>query len=154
MSDSNSKEQIVDFGEARKKKLEEKRRKTERIFFRHILGVYSVVENEKLRSIEIVDMSDDGLAFQVPFDPVDPWPKDADHVQLRLYFSQDTYLPISVNVKNSRPSINDGVRYVQYGCEVDSKTQSYEAFKQFVQFLRLYSEHSHKDNGDMTLFYV
>jgi hypothetical protein len=67
--------QVIDFNEMRAQKLEEKRRKTERIFFKHLLSVYTVVGNGKqMAPIEIIDISEEGLAFQVPFNPDKPWP--------------------------------------------------------------------------------
>ena len=90
--DSNNttdpKNRVVDFTEAREQKLEEKRRKNERIFFKQMLGIYGVTGSDEVRPIEIVDLSDDGLSFQVPFNPEDPWPKSTEELPIRLYFSQ------------------------------------------------------------------
>ena len=154
-SDKDSKTpQVVDFTEVREKKLEEKRRTTERIFFKHLLSVYSVAENSKMRPIELVDVSEEGCSFQIPFDAENPWPTDTHNMSLRLYFSQDTYLEVQVKIMNSRPSIENGARYVRFGCAVDKATASYAAFQQFVKFLALYSEHAHKDMGNVTVFYL
>lgn len=147
-------DRLVDFSEVRAQRLEEKRRKTERIFFKHILGVYSVVGNSGMRSVDLIEMSEDGCSFQVPYDPKEPWPRDTSEIPLRLYFSQDTYLEIIVRPQNSRPSIENSVRYVRYGCAVDTSTKSYPAYQQFVKFLKLYSEHARKDMGDVTMFYI
>lgn len=153
-SDTSGIQQVVDFTEARAQKMDEKRRKTERIFFRHLLGVYCVTGNDQMRPIELIEVSEEGCSFQVPFDPAKPWPAEAQDVPLRLYFSQDTYLPVVVNIQNSRPSIEEGVRYTRYGCSVDKSLSSFPAFQQFVRFLRLYSEHAHKDKGDVSVFYL
>lgn len=147
-------EPVVDFNEARATKMEEKRRKTERIFFKQMLGVYSVLANDKIKPIEIIDISEDGLSFQVPFDNKNPWPTDLTDINLRLYFSQDTYLPIVVKIQNSRAGIDQGARIVRYGCTVDKSLTSYTAFQQFVKFLKLYSEHAHKDMGEVSVFYL
>src|SRR6266496_1178660 len=84
---------IVDFNEAREQKLEEKRRKNERIFFTHLLSVYSIASQSnqpQMMPVELIDVSEDGCSFQVPFDANRPWPKDSNPIPLRLYFSQDT----------------------------------------------------------------
>lgn len=151
---SGGSHQVVDFSEARAHKLEEKRRTTERIFFKHLLSVYSVVGGGKMCPIEFIDVSEDGCSFQLPFDPERRWPKDSTNLPLRIYFSQDTYLEISVDIENSRPSIENNQRYVRYGCSVDRSTQSYAAYLEFVRFLRMYSEHAHKDMGDASVFYL
>lgn len=154
MPQKTKNEQVIDFNEARNQKLEEKRRKTERVFFKQLLGMYTVVDGEQMRAIDIVDISDEGLSFQVPFNPEKPWPKNLEHFQIRMYMNQDMYLPISLQIQNSRPCIENGVRYIRYGCKVDQSLQSYQAYRSFVQFLKSYAEHAHQDKGDVTLFYL
>jgi hypothetical protein len=151
-TDSNVK--VVDFNQVRTQKLDEKRRKTERIFFTNLLGVYCVTGNSSIKQLQLVDVSEDGLSFIVPFDVKNPWPKETDELPIRLYFTQDTYLPINVKIVNSRPSIENGARYVRYGCTVDSTLQSYETYLQFVRFLKSFSEQAHKDEGKDTVFYI
>ena len=147
-------QQVVDFSEARAQKLEEKRKNTERIFFKNLLSVYSVVEGSSLVPIEFIDLSEEGCAFQIAYDPTSPWPKDSNQVPLRVYFTQNTYLELRVNIKNTKSVIENNRRYVRYGCEVDSSTRSFEAYAQFVRFMRSYAEHAHKDLGKSTVFYL
>jgi hypothetical protein len=151
---SGNERQVIDFNQMRAQKLEEKRRKTERIFFKHLLSVYTVIGGKQMAPIEIIDISEDGVAFQVPFNADKPWPTQTDEIPLRLYFSQDTYLEVLAKVVNSRPSIENGARYTRFGCSVDKTTSSYPAYQQFVKFMKLYSEHSHKDMGDISVFYL
>ena len=146
--------QVINFSEVRAHKLEEKRQTTERIFFKHLLSVYSVTGDKTMLPIELIDVSEDGCSFQVAHDPMNPWPNDVKDIPLRIYFSQDTYLEIRAKIQNSSPSIENNRRFVRFGCVVDKNTQSYAAFQQFVRFLRLYSEHAHKDMGDLTVFYL
>lgn len=147
--------QVVDFSEVRAQKLEEKRRKTERVFFKSLLSVYTVIGNGKqIAPIEIIDISEEGIAFQVPFNPEKPWPASSGDTPIRLYFSQDTYLEVFAKIVNSRPSIENGQRYTRYGCTIDPSTSSFKAYQQFVKFMKLYAEHSHKDLGDVSVFYI
>lgn len=153
-SATTTSQHVVDFGEARAQKMEEKRRTTERIFFKQLLSVYSVIGTSKMCPIEFIDLSEDGCSFQIPYDAENPWPKDSADVPLRIYFSQDTYLEIRCKIQNSRPSIENNRRYVRFGCSVEKETQSYDAYQQFVRFLKMYSQHAHKDLGDVTVFYL
>ncbi len=156
-SDSKTKDQVVDFSEARAQKMNEKRRKAERIFFQQLLNVFcETPQHEKeLKPVDLVDVSEDGCSIQMPFDPNLPWPTDLKQpLNLRLYFSQDTYLPVHLKIENSRPCIEQGVRLVRYGCSVDKTTTSYSAYQQFIRFLKLYAEHAHKDQGNTTVFYI
>lgn len=147
--------QVVDFAEVRERRLEEKRRKNERIFFKNLLSVYTVVGDSKILPIELIDVSEEGCSFQLPHDTKRVWPNDANaEIPLRLYFSQDTYLEVFVKIMNSRPCIENQARYIRYGCVIDPSTTAYPAYQQFVRFLKLYSEASHKDNGGVTVFYI
>ena len=151
---TQEKKRVIDFNEVRAQKLEEKRRTTERIFFKHLLNVYSVVGDDTMCPIEFIDVSEEGCSFQVPYDPERPWPTNLNELPIRIYFSQDTYLEVRVKIQNSRPSIENNRRYVRFGCAIDTTTASYAAYKQFVAFLKLYSEHAHKDLGDVSIFYL
>jgi hypothetical protein len=155
-SDSDSQQhQVVDFGEARAHKLEEKRRTTERIFFKQLLSVYTVIGNTTMCPVEFIELSEEGCSFQIPFDAERPtWPTDTHDLPLRVYFSQDTYLEVRVRIVNSRPSIENNRRYVRFGCAVDKSIKSYAAYQEFVRFLKMYAEHAHKDMGDVTVFYL
>ncbi|MBU6376854.1 MAG: hypothetical protein KGQ59_12705, partial [Bdellovibrionales bacterium] len=67
---------VIDFNQVRSQKLDEKRRKTERIIFQNLLGVYCVTGNSQIRQLQLVDVSEDGIAFLVPFDTKNPWPRE------------------------------------------------------------------------------
>lgn len=153
-AENNTKQHVIDFNQVRAQKLEEKRQNTQRIFFKHLLSVYTVVGDSQMSPIEFIDLHESGCSFQVPHDPINPWPQEAVDLPLRIYFSQDTFLEIRVNVQNSHPTIENNRRYVRYGCAVDTGTASYDAYLQFVKFLRSYSEHAHKDKGDVSVFYL
>lgn len=154
---TSEKSQIIDFTQIREQRLEEKRRHNERVFFKQLLGIYSVVTQgsgtETMKKIDIMDVSEEGLSFQVPFNPDEAWPAETKNLTIRLYFSQDTYLPLHLKIQNSRAGIDRGVRVTRYGCIVDPTTTTYETYRQFVRFLKMYSEHSHGDRGDVTVFY-
>jgi hypothetical protein len=148
---------VVDFSEARAQRMDEKRRKTERIFFNQLMGVYSVTGGgDQMQPIELLEVSEEGLSFQIKFDSNrKPWPaQDQTDLPIRLYFSQDTYVPIVIRVQNSTAKIEEGIRFLRYGCTVDKTLTSYPAYQQFVRFLKAYSEHAHKDMGEVSVFYL
>jgi hypothetical protein len=91
---------VVDFNQKRAEKLEEKRRKTERVVFGNMVGVYSVISEARMQAIEIVDVSEEGLAFRVPFDSKNPWPAETVEIPIRMYFSNETYIPVMLKVAN------------------------------------------------------
>jgi hypothetical protein len=146
MKDTND---VVSLDQFRNRKQEEKKRKTERLFFHHLVGIYSVVNPNKMVPIDIIDISEEGLAVQVPYESQTAWPKDTNNIPVRLYFSADSFMEVIVDVKNSRPTIEGGVKYVRYGCAVQTEHRSFEAWKKFVDFLRVYSDVSEKDTGNI-----
>lgn len=146
--------EIIDFKSAQHDKLEEKRRKNQRIIFRNMMGVFALTGDDKLKSIELIDLSDTGVSFRVPFNAEKPWPTDSSDLTIRLYFTQDTYIPLRVKVQNSKSMIEEGIRYTRYGCSVDQKMASYATYQKFVEFMKAYSTESYQDQGGVQVFYI
>jgi hypothetical protein len=151
---NNTEEKVIDLNEVRNQRLEEKRRKTERVFMNQFLGVYCMTGSNSMHQIEIVDVSEGGLGFQVPFNPEKPFPVTDQHLPIRLYFNQESFLQVHVTIQNSRPAVQNGTRYTRYGCSIDAATSTYAAYQAFVRFLKAYGEVSQKDNGDVNVFFV
>ncbi len=152
--DSGGSEQVIDFKEVRAQKLEEKRRTNERVFFKRLLSVYSVATKDQMFPVDLIEVSEQGCSFQVPFDPHKPWPNDMTQFPIRLYFSQDSFLEIYVQVQNSRPAIENHNRFLRLGCAVDRTATSYPAYQAFVRFLKQYAEHAQNDPGNTSIFYL
>ena len=140
---------IINLSQFRNRKQEEKKRKTERIFFHNLVGVYGIVNSGKMVPVELIDVSDDGLGIQVPYQSDKTWPTESTNVILRLYFSEDSFMEVGVSVVNTRPTIENGQRYFRYGCAVDPTHRAHGAWTQFVGFLRAYSDVSEKDTGNI-----
>lgn len=150
----NKEGRVINFNKIREEKIEEKRRKYERVIFKQILGLYCVAENKALRALELVDVSEDGLSFQLPIHSKNlDFIEEGKSVPFRFYFSQDSFLPIVVNIQNKRHCIEEGQKYVRFGCSIDPTTQSYETYRLFVKFLSKYAETSHQDTGDLKFFF-
>lgn len=106
--------------------------------------------------IGLIDVSEGGLAIQVPY-PTETtmidrvWPRDAMNLPIRLYFSADSFMEVLVDVKNSNPLLENGMKYMRYGCEVIAEQRAYPAWKNFVSFLRTYTEISERDTGNISV---
>lgn len=146
MDDQN---QVVNLDQFRNRKSAEKKRTTERIFFHNLVGVYGLESPEKMVRVELIDVSDQGLGIQVPYKSERTWPAQDTAVPLRLYFSPENFMEIVVDIKNSRPTIDGGVRYHRFGCEVRQDHRSYPAWQKFVDFLKAFTEISEGDEGDI-----
>lgn len=142
-------DEIISLDKFRNRKQEEKKRKTERIFFDHLVSVYAVVNPGKMVQIQLTDVSEEGLGIQVPYQSERVWPHQAENIAVRIYFSAENFMEIMVDVKNSRPTIDGGSRYIQYGCAVKPEQKASVAWTKFVAFLRAFADVSERDSGNI-----
>ena len=142
-------DEIINLDAFRNRKQEEKKRKTERIFFDHLVGVYAVVNPGKMVQVDLTDVSDGGLGIQVPYQSEKIWPTQTNDIPIRLYFSEDNFMEIVVDIKNTRPTIDGGSKYLRYGCSVKADQRAFEAWSKFVSFLKAFSDVSEKDSGNI-----
>ncbi len=157
MNDNGTNEngQVISFRQARDAKLEEKRRKYERVLFTNILGAYFVMEGSgQLSAVELIDISADGLSFQLPLDSKNlRGLKSGEEMSFRLYFTKDSYIAVDVHIVHERQCIENGGSYVRYGCSVIQGSSSYQAYKAFVEFMARFAEAARSDDGGLKLSY-
>lgn len=134
----SSSTKIVDLVNYRKNKTEERRREYERVLFNRVLGVYSFLDTQELKHIEIIDISVSGVRFRLANPPSSI--ASGQKIPLRFYFTPGSYLKLIVEVKRTSPYRADGREGVEFGCEIDRETKSYEVMKQLVSFMQKYSE--------------
>ncbi len=129
---------VVDLSAYRQEKTEERRREYERVLFHRVLGVYSFAEKSNLTHVEVLDISFSGLLFR-ELQP-EPALKPDQKIALRFYFTPSSYLRLVVDVKRTKPFKSGGREGIEYGCELDKSTRSYEVLRQLVNFMYKYSE--------------
>lgn len=136
---------ILDFSSRRKKYIEEKRRLFERTLFDNFLGTKSVINHDGLlRYIRLVDISEGGLLFRLPWNPkTDKKILPGEEVNMKIYFTEWDYLTVAVFIRHAREETEeDGQTHVSYGCEFDKSLSSFDAMSKFIEFLRSFAEHS------------
>ena len=143
---------VVDLFHIRKEKIEEKRREYERVVFKSSFGVYTVMETKGLHAIEVVDISEGGMQFQVRENSTLQL-QVGDVIPIRFYFSADHYISIDTKVVRSVSAIEGGVAVHRYGCLLDKTMASYSAIYHFVQFITKCAEHGHKDESHLKVYY-
>ncbi len=149
-------DKVLDFVEKRKENVELKRRNFERILFQNFLGAYSVIDQSGvIYPIDLVDISNEGCLFQIPWDASRDSKFEQDtEISMRMYFTNESYVPVIVNVKYGREYIGrDGNTYMQYGCEFDQSLPSFTAMKSFIEFMYSFAEHSAIDKGDRKVYF-
>ncbi len=145
-------EKVISLSDVREEKIEEKRREYERVVFKSNFGVYTVLDRKGLHAIEIIDISEGGLQFQVPESSTLKL-ETSDTITLRFYFSADHFITIDVKVMRSFTSIEEGTAMHRYGCIMDKSMASYSAIYHFVQFIAKCAEHGHKDDTHLKVYY-
>lgn len=150
----SDKPKIVDLGKVREAKTEEKRRKYERVLFKNLLGVYCVAQDEELRAVELVDVSEEGLSFQLPAHSknLESFTSGKECL-FRFYFSEETFIPVACRITNQRPCIEGGSTYIRFGCTVDQSLQSYGTYISFVNFLTKFAQTAQIDGAKQRVFY-
>lgn len=148
---SESPDKIVDLAQFRKVKHEERRREYERVLFNRILGVYSFAENAGLHHVEVMDISFSGVKLREDR-PEQPLSVDQ-KLALRFYFTPSSFLRLMIGVKRVVPFKLDDREGLEYGCEIDKDTKSYEVFKQLIVFMQQYSEFACQDNNPPMIWF-
>jgi hypothetical protein len=142
---------VVDLNDYRKNKNEERRREYERVLFNRVLGVYSFAEKVGLHHVEVMDISFSGIRFREerPEIPL----KVAQKIALRFYFTPSSYLRLVVEVKRATPYREEDREGLEYGCELDKNTKSYDVIHQLVSFMYKYSEIACQDQNPPMIWF-
>lgn len=143
--DKDSPVQVVALEDYRKNKNEERKREYERILFNRILGVYSFAEKTGLKHIEVADISYTGIKFreEKPENPLQTGQK----IALRFYFTPTSYLRLVVEAKRVTPFEEKDRQGLEYGCEIDKDTKSYQVIQQLISFMYKYAEVACQDEN-------
>lgn len=150
-SKDKKKASIIDLNDFRKNKSEERRREYERVLFNRILGVYSFAEKAGLHHVEVIDVSYSGMKFREerPDQPLQAGQK----VALRFYFTPSSYLRLVVEVKRVTPYKEEDREGLEYGCELDKATKSYEVIRQLIGFMYKYAEIACQDHNPPMIWF-
>jgi hypothetical protein len=148
---------VVDFSEKRKQTIEQKRRSFERVVFQEFLGVYSVIDDQgSSYPIKLVDISAEGLQFQVPFSlKAKNQFKGGTEVTLKLFFTKATYIPAVVTVRHASEYVDQqGDAWLRLGGTFDTSLPSFQALSHFIQFICKYAEFSCVDKGESKVYFL
>ena len=100
---------VLDFNKKKAETIEQKRRAFNRIVFQNFLGAYSVIDdNGSIYPVTLVDIAGDGCSFQVPWNPTrDKKLEDDFEVNMRMYFTNASYISVIMNVRHAQEVIAD-----------------------------------------------
>lgn len=149
---SDNKAKIIEFSQVQKEREEARRRQYERFLFHKVLGCYTVIDKLGLKAIEIIDISKTGCALRWP--QLEGSFKVGETIDLRLYFSNTTFLPVRATLKHAKRVEENNLSYYQFGCEFDQETKSYPALEKFVDFVESYSQLAREDSGTPQIWHL
>ena len=148
---------VVDFNKKRQENIEQKRRTFERVVFQEFLGVYTVVDDQGTSfPIKLLDVSKDGLQFQLPFSlKAKNQFKSGTEVTMKLFFTKGSYIPAVVTVRHASEYIDQqGDAWLRLGGEFDTSLPSFKALSSFIDFMYQYAEFSCVDKGESKVFFL
>ena len=152
-----SETKIFNLQDKRSEAVERKRRNFERVLFDDFLGCYGVIdEHGSTYPIKLVDISKDGCQFQVPANPRNETKfKTGNDITLRIYFSKNSFLPVSVKLRHGSEYIDDrGDAHMRYGAEFDKSLVSYRALEKFIEFIYMYADASCNDREQNKVYFL
>ncbi|MDD0851514.1 PilZ domain-containing protein [Halobacteriovorax sp. GB3] len=150
-------ENVLNFQKKREETIEKKRRSFERLLFQNFLGAYTVIDaHETVYPVELIDISQDGCLFQIPWNfNKDKKFNDDFEIKMRMYFTKHSYIPVIVNIRYGKEFVDsDGQTYMHYGCEFDKSLPSFDAMRNFINFMYSFAEHSAIDKGDVKTYFL
>lgn len=139
---------VLDFIAHRKNNIEEKKRKFERVMFENVFGAYLVHEEAgSVFKMNLVDISYEGCLIEMPRinDNKKLNFEEGADLAFRLYFSDKSYIPVSITVARVIEKIEDGRAYIQIGCQFDQEVTSFEALRSFIDFIYKFAQYSQVD---------
>ena len=154
LEDDQVSDKILNFVQKRKEKIEVKRRHFERLLFNNFLGAHQEINQDgALHPVSLIDISPTGCLFQIP------WNKKAmkkgSEINMRMYFTKQSYLPVILKIKYCREDTDDeGRRILQYGCEFDTSLPSFQAMSSFIEFLYQFAEYSKLDRNEEKVWFL
>lgn len=148
---------VIDFESKRQESIEKRKRSFERVLFSEFLGSYAEIDQNGTKfDVTMVDISRDGCLFQIPFSETSRNHfKDKDEVTVRVYFTKDDFLPLSVSIKHFNEYIDErGEACLRFGGEFDKSLPSFQAFKPFIEFIYKFAEYSCIDKGESKVYFL
>jgi PilZ domain len=136
---------ITDITEIRQEMIAEERRGVKRTLLTEFVGLHLIVPNKGLTKCALYDISENGLAFEMPSEYGQF--KVGEMVALRVYLNHQTYFPFVVKINNARYIDEEGVH--RFGGAFQKETINEIALFHFAKFIENVSAYLKTDHGDV-----
>jgi hypothetical protein len=136
---------ITDITEKRQEMIAEERRGVKRTLLTEFIGLHLIVPNRGLTKCILYDISENGLAFEMPTEYGQF--QVGEMVALRVYLNHQTYFPFIVKINNARYLDEEGV--YRFGGAFQKETINEVALFHFSKFIENVSAYLKTDHGDV-----
>lgn len=138
---------VLDMTERRQEVIREERRLVKRTILTEFIGAYAVLPEQGLAKVSIYDISEQGMAIDM--ESAHGRFAEGEEVALRIYLSNDTFMPFVARVYNVRQIPEEGVW--RHGVAFMKESINNDALTHFVAFLESVSASLRTDNGDIVV---
>lgn len=136
---------IVNLTERRQEIIDEERRGVKRTLLQEFVGLHLVIPTKGLSKCTIYDISENGLAFDMPTDSGQF--RAGEMVALRVYLNHQTYFPFVVKITHIKHVEEEGS--YRYGSAFQKDTINDTALFHFAKFIENVSAYLKTDHGDV-----
>jgi hypothetical protein len=143
-SESHNSE-VVNLEEAKAIKISSERRQNKRIVLSEFISAFIVVPQKGLLRVALYDLSETGLAFDIPSEAGNF--SVGEQVSIRFYLNKKTYFAVPVKFTHARWIENEGV--VRHGVEFSKSAAQDLPLQHFVKFIETVGNSLKLDNGDL-----
>jgi hypothetical protein len=144
-ANKNSAAPVIDMTEARNEMISQERRRVKRTILSEFIGACVVVPAKGLVKVNLYDISENGLAFDV-LEGAGHF-KLGEEVAMRIYLNQQTYFPFVVTVQNIRVVTDENV--YRHGVGFVKGSINDVALHHLVKFIETVSASLRSDQGDI-----
>ena len=135
--------QIVDLDLKRLERAQAERRDTKRTIISATFGVFLVIPKHGLQEVRLHDISEKGMAFDLPYEMGQF--RMGERVAVRVYLNQQCYFPFVVEIKNVRAFSREAIH--RHGASFSEEDYN-KALFYFVRFIEAVSAQIKIDTGD------
>lgn len=139
--------EVIGFEQAKVLLLEKERREAQRTILTEFVSAYAVLPERGLLKVELFNISDAGLAFDV--DAAQGRFDIGEEVAFRIYLNHKTYFGFTVRVRYANEVPEEGV--IRHGTEFTDSSKSDSALQHFIQFIESVSTRLKEDDGDLLI---
>lgn len=136
---------LFDMTERRQEILQDERREVKRTILTGFIGAFIVIPNQGLVRVDIYDISEDGVAFDL--EAKMGHFNSGEEVAMRVYMNQYTYFPFIIKIQNHRSL--EGNELGRHGASFVKGSVNDEALYHFVRFIETVSASLERDKGDV-----